>query len=514
MIKGKPQLSYGGGEVNAAKPIRQKAGSPAMHRGGANFASYMPLMDSGQTKMPISAAPLPNGQYAFQAQMHPQPSSWNGAGSNMSLTTSQVRKQAMRQNETGNIPGGHRSLSDARSQGNAMARSMVGMSNLGGMPQLQTNTGKTSPRISGRPVTGRGEIGMEDTRRQAPAKKPAARRRAATQAEVMSATGPPESLGIMRPGQSRLASLEADAYSNFAARYQSPGLYQSFVTQGFASQNAKAVLNNQGYIETRHPNVQTRAQLLPSPPASPVNASRQKKQAQLPPDAYPKTSLVPTFYAMGANGLGSLAAKFESGDEGIAAIGYDSRGGTSYGKYQISSRSGTMSNFVSYLQEKAPDLANRLSSAGPANTGSRRGRMPSVWRDIAAENPQRFEQLQNEFIQTSHFQPAMQGIAQATGLSFDSLSKAVQEVLFSTAVQHGPAGAVRIVSRAVGGMGKHKRQQLEQNGQASDQRADRKLIEEIYKLRSGQFVSSTARVRGSVQNRLRAEMREALNMLS
>ena len=513
MIKGKPQLSYGGGEVNAAKTIRQKAGSPAMPKGGANFASYMPLLDSGQTQMPISATPLPNGQYAFQAQRHPLPSSWNGAGSNMSLTTSQVRNQAMRQNETGNIPGGHRSLSNARSQGNAMARSMMGMSNLGGMPQLQTNTVKTSPRVSGRPVTGRGEIGMEDTRRQPSAQKSAAGRRAATQAE-MPATGPPESLGIMRPGQSRLAALEADAYSNFAARYQPPGLYQSFVTQGFASRNARTVLSNQGYIETRHPNVQTQAQLLPSPPASRTSASRQKRQGQLPPDAYPKTSLVPTFYAMGENGLGSLAAKFESGDEGIAAIGYDSRGGTSYGKYQISSRSGAMNNFVSYLQEKAPDLANRLSAAGPANTGSRRGKMPSVWRDIAAENPQRFEQLQSEFIQTSHFEPAMQGIAQATGLSFDSMSKTMQEVLFSTAVQHGPAGAVRIVNRAMDGVGTHNRQKLEQNGQSTDLHAERKLIEEIYRLRSGQFASSTARMRGSVQNRLRTEMREALNMLS
>ncbi|MEG2173400.1 MAG: hypothetical protein RRY29_09090, partial [Desulfovibrionaceae bacterium] len=39
-----------------------------------------------------------------------------------------------------------------------------------------------------------------------------------------------------------------------------------------------------------------------------------------------------------ASGIGGLAAQFESGKEGIAAVGYDRHGGTSYGKFQIASR--------------------------------------------------------------------------------------------------------------------------------------------------------------------------------
>jgi len=42
---------------------------------------------------------------------------------------------------------------------------------------------------------------------------------------------------------------------------------------------------------------------------------------------------------------GELSAKFESGKDGIAAIGYDRQGGTSYGKYQIASRVGMMKLF-------------------------------------------------------------------------------------------------------------------------------------------------------------------------
>ncbi|MBA4357411.1 MAG: hypothetical protein C0405_06760, partial [Desulfovibrio sp.] len=45
-------------------------------------------------------------------------------------------------------------------------------------------------------------------------------------------------------------------------------------------------------------------------------------------------------------GLGSMAALFESGDKGAAAIGYDRTGGTSYGTFQISSRAGTMNRFL------------------------------------------------------------------------------------------------------------------------------------------------------------------------
>ena len=53
-------------------------------------------------------------------------------------------------------------------------------------------------------------------------------------------------------------------------------------------------------------------------------------------------------------GLGSLSAKFESGTEGVAAIGYDRVGGTSYGKYQIASKPGTMDRFLRSWTRRLP----------------------------------------------------------------------------------------------------------------------------------------------------------------
>lgn len=200
--------------------------------------------------------------------------------------------------------------------------------------------------------------------------------------------------------------------------------------------------------------------------------------------------------------VGQLSARFESGSEGIAAIGYDRNGGTSYGKYQIASRVGSMKQFLGFLDNEAPELAQRLREAGPANTGSRRGAMPNVWRAIASEQPERFEELQEAFIHESHYKPAVAAIAERTGLDPKQLSPAMREVIWSTAVQHGPAGAARLFDRA-----------NSLSGEQDDPAYERKLINNVYKLRAGQFGSSSTQVQAAVQNRFREERLLALNML-
>ena len=203
-----------------------------------------------------------------------------------------------------------------------------------------------------------------------------------------------------------------------------------------------------------------------------------------------------------AHGIGKLAAQFESGGEGIAAIGYDRHGGTSYGKYQIASRVGTMDRFLNFLDNAAPDIAKTLRTAGPANTGCRQGAMPNAWRKIAAEQPDRFEALQEKFIYDSHYKPALEAVTQNTPLEEGKISSAMQEVLWSTAVQHGPAGAARIFSQASARAGK-----------AGDKNYDKRLINNVYAIRAEQFGSSTEEVQASVRNRMHREKTLALNML-
>ncbi|WP_319467299.1 hypothetical protein [uncultured Pseudodesulfovibrio sp.] len=201
--------------------------------------------------------------------------------------------------------------------------------------------------------------------------------------------------------------------------------------------------------------------------------------------------------------VGALSAKFESGSAGVAAIGYDRVGGTSYGKYQIASKPGTMDRFLSYLDKNAPAWADRLRNAGPANTGTKEGGMPSVWKEIAAENPTRFEKMQHDFIAGETYIPARDMIFKQTGLDFDNAPPALREVLWSTSVQHGPTGASKIFGKVINQF----------VGKTGEVNFNTKLIEGVYDTRKGQFGSSTKRVQQSVANRLNEEKQIALNML-
>lgn len=202
--------------------------------------------------------------------------------------------------------------------------------------------------------------------------------------------------------------------------------------------------------------------------------------------------------------LGCLSARFESGNLGIEAVGYDQQGGTSYGKYQISSRAGSMERFIHFLEDKAPDWAARLEAAGPANTGSTNGEMPAAWKAIASEDPVKFGNLQHAFIRRDYYMPARDMILEQTGYNFDDAPVALQEVLWSTAVQHGPTGAARIFSNAVDKF-------MSSNNFS---RNPQELIEEVFAIRSRQFDSSATQVQSAVKNRFTEEKQLAFAMLN
>lgn len=198
---------------------------------------------------------------------------------------------------------------------------------------------------------------------------------------------------------------------------------------------------------------------------------------------------------------GQLAARFESANKS-GAIGYDHRGGTCYGIYQLSSRMGTMGEFIEFLDDKAPDISQRLRSAGPANTGKRTGEMPDVWQKIDSEQHERFAELQHEFIFDNFYAPAARGVKARTGVDMDQASPALREVLWSTAVQHGVRGSMNIFQRAANAVDFHNAES-----------PDKKMIEAVYNERGRRFSGSTEAIRTAVQNRFYQEMKMALAML-
>jgi hypothetical protein len=197
--------------------------------------------------------------------------------------------------------------------------------------------------------------------------------------------------------------------------------------------------------------------------------------------------------------LGKLSARFESAKDGPGAIGYDSTGGTSYGTYQIASKTGTMSQFLAFLDKNNPDLANQLRNAGDPNTGSRKGPFPDVWKKIASEDPKGFDKLQHDFIQKTHYDPAAKALMKL-GFNINEQSDAMKDVLWSTSVQHGSSGAVGIFSKAIKELGVSA--------------SPEKLINRIYQERGTKFASSTEGVQKSVLNRFSEESKMAVASLN
>jgi TP901 family phage tail tape measure protein len=201
--------------------------------------------------------------------------------------------------------------------------------------------------------------------------------------------------------------------------------------------------------------------------------------------------------------LGALSRHFESrGDAG--AIGWDSTGGESYGQYQIASKTGTMKNFLNYLAKNHPEMSKPLEAAGGIQ-GAEAGtaQFKEAFKQLAKQNPEGFAGAQHDFIKSTHYDPLVRKL-QKEGLDVTGRSKALQDVIWSTAVAHG--GGTNVVEKALGRMGK--------TTAGAGSVSDEELIKAIYAERKTRYGSSTERVQAAVQNRYNSEQTMALRELA
>lgn len=194
----------------------------------------------------------------------------------------------------------------------------------------------------------------------------------------------------------------------------------------------------------------------------------------------------------GFDELGSLSKHFEAGTRGSSAIGFDRTGGTSYGKYQIATRTGTMDSFMKYLSDTNPEAYKRLKKAGPADAGIH-GDFAKEWKKLAREGV--LGNSEHEFIKKTHYDVGMKGVKDENLQKMLGESKALQQVMWSTSVQHGGGGASNIFNKV------YKEGMSEQD-----------LIKEIYAERNTKFGSSTPETQKSVEKRFIQEQRMALAM--
>ena len=194
--------------------------------------------------------------------------------------------------------------------------------------------------------------------------------------------------------------------------------------------------------------------------------------------------------------LGMLSGAFESPTEGLAAIGWDARGGTSYGRFQLSSKNEVVTKFVKSLEAKkddpqAQEIAqalkqsqfplNRKDENEPKNTylntydkGSYaklgKGTPMEVWRQYARQLKPYVEGFVINKYYTTPINNAKKKYPNDILWPMIENSRTLQEVFMSTTIQHGQNSVVRIWYDNF-------------NGLSIDNRDPENLLNKIYKYR-------------------------------
>lgn len=188
--------------------------------------------------------------------------------------------------------------------------------------------------------------------------------------------------------------------------------------------------------------------------------------------------------------LGSTSRKFESGRGGPATIssGRGDLGGKSYGTYQLTGKAledfvtkGEFADQFKFLKIKSDEFDER-------------------WRELAAKFPEQFGNAQHEFVKQTHFIP-QQEFLKRSGIDLSSRGPAVQDAIWSTAVQFG--GNTDVIKNAL-------------SGKDLTKMSDADIVSAIqdYKIRNNDklFRSSSAAVRAGTLSRARKEKADLLSI--
>ena len=201
--------------------------------------------------------------------------------------------------------------------------------------------------------------------------------------------------------------------------------------------------------------------------------------------------------------LGSLSSKYESRGN-PAAIGFDSTGGWSYGTYQLASKVGAFSGYMKFLKSKHSEVYELLQTSG-GNSGATNGTdaFKETWQLAMSEDDK--AETQHAYAVIQYFVPAADKVTRSTGIDVRVKSKTLQDVLWSTSVQHGAGGCNRIFKRAIKNCGNLAP-------------TDEALIVAVYNERAknngmAYFKRSNANVRASVVKRFNNEKLDALKSL-
>jgi LysM repeat protein len=234
----------------------------------------------------------------------------------------------------------------------------------------------------------------------------------------------------------------------------------------------------------------------PPPPPAETTTTTTATTPPTPPQPQPAAGRV----------LGQLSAKYETGGRGpgVVSTGAGDAGGASYGSYQMTSKpsGGTVKRFVSQ-----PDFPFAAKFRGLTPGGAE---FTAAWKQLAKTQGGEFQAAQHDYIKQTHFDPFVKKIINEDGLNVLTRSHALQDVIWSTAVQHGPGNSIAHRALANVRLG------------PQDPGFDRAFITAIYAERGRKkadgnlvyFGRNSAAVQKGVANRFKSELQDALKMLA
>jgi hypothetical protein len=126
--------------------------------------------------------------------------------------------------------------------------------------------------------------------------------------------------------------------------------------------------------------------------------------------------------------LGDTSKLYESGLGGVAIIssGKGDKGGVSYGAYQLSSKEGTLNEYLNN-----PAYGNYGKQFIGLSPGSKDFNLKWV---AIAKTDSNFAITQHKFIEDTHYDPFLKGL-DALGINLSNRGLAIQDMLWSTSVQ-------------------------------------------------------------------------------
>ncbi len=147
--------------------------------------------------------------------------------------------------------------------------------------------------------------------------------------------------------------------------------------------------------------------------------------------------------------LGYISAREESnGNPGAVGLNPNDKGGASFGVWQLSSKMGSVDDFLDFIKDKNNDIYTMLMEAKKQDNNKFENNFIEKWKQIAQDYYNTFYELQRIFIKRSYFD-AFLNSAKKNNMDISALLdfNSTSNMIWSTSVQHGSGGAINIFKK-------------------------------------------------------------------